>query len=254
LRAGDYVLMRGTLWQDGDHGEEAHDPGRPRDGWEAWPPTYGHGGWLEIHPVDWIIRLEPPAVSSRQSGTAVAMCTEPGERREIPIHITLTRDWAATRSSSLLQARSVDPSIDPRFTAADTIHFNPIEDVVVTGTVRGSPQRQGRFKGSWRVSWREIDLYDKPWLDFDDSLPPSAQSFSSNESWVWRGDNPLPYHGKRHHVSTLAKGIHQHWFHAPLAEHPIRAGDILFTHVYLSGEHPPRTIMLQWHAADSWEH
>jgi hypothetical protein len=255
LGAGDYVLMRGTLWEDGEHGEDRrYVPGR----WDAWPPTRGHGGWLEIHPVDWIIRLEPPAVSARQSGRSLALCTEPGMTQAEPFDVGIRPDWPATRTTSSLQVRNVDSSIDPRFSAVDTIYVNTITDrvdhVQATGEIRGSTQRQGRFKGSWRVSWREIDRYDKPWLGFDDSLPPSAQSFTINESWAWRSDDPLPYSGKFHHVSTLANGIHQHWFHAALSTQSVGAEDNLFAHIYMSRQHPPRTIMLQWHAADGWEH
>ncbi|WP_336855440.1 hypothetical protein [Sinomonas albida] len=49
LSKGDYVLIWGTLFNDGPHGVD------------VWGPLYpGLGGYLEIHPWDWIGRAIPP--------------------------------------------------------------------------------------------------------------------------------------------------------------------------------------------------
>ena len=56
------------------------------------------------------------------------------------------------------------------------------------------------------------------------------------------------------HRSGLAAGLHQHLFEAATAPLEI-AADPLFCWVYLDPDTPPRTLMLQWHAAGGdWEH
>jgi hypothetical protein len=52
-----YVVMRGSLWQDGEHGPIGSSP------WDVGN-TLGHAGWTEIHPVDWIARCAPPQVNA----------------------------------------------------------------------------------------------------------------------------------------------------------------------------------------------
>jgi hypothetical protein len=66
--AGDYVLLRGTLFEDFWHGMpdlEAWDRGRTR----------GHAGWIELHPVDWIVKAEPPPQTARKTTALVQLCT-----------------------------------------------------------------------------------------------------------------------------------------------------------------------------------
>jgi hypothetical protein len=48
----EYVRMAGTLWQDADHGGENRWLSR----------RAGLGGYMEIHPVDWIVRAKEPPV------------------------------------------------------------------------------------------------------------------------------------------------------------------------------------------------
>ncbi|GAC1306678.1 MAG: hypothetical protein NVSMB27_44940 [Ktedonobacteraceae bacterium] len=56
LQKGDYVLMKGTLWQ-----EHAHDAGTPSL-WRENPALLGHVGLIEMHPIDFIVRVQPPAL------------------------------------------------------------------------------------------------------------------------------------------------------------------------------------------------
>ena len=48
LQAGDYVILSGTLWQDNRHGRGMGECIENR--------LLGHGGWLELHPVDAVRR------------------------------------------------------------------------------------------------------------------------------------------------------------------------------------------------------
>lgn len=55
LKPGDYIRVNGSLFEDSEHG------GGPEErAWEQIRP--GHGGWMEIHPPDWIQRLPPPTL------------------------------------------------------------------------------------------------------------------------------------------------------------------------------------------------
>ena len=54
-------------------------------------------------------------------------------------------------------------------------------------------------------------------------------------------------------VARCCAGLHQHFFEGATDTLTI-TGDPLFCWVYLDPDHPPRTLMLQWHSAGSWEH
>jgi len=44
---GDYVIFKGTLFEDFAHGDADGGAGE----WD-FPGMVGHGGWMEVHPVD----------------------------------------------------------------------------------------------------------------------------------------------------------------------------------------------------------
>jgi hypothetical protein len=55
LQEGDFVIVRGTLWQDFCHGyQTVFNTG----------PMAAQSGWSEIHPIDWIQRVPPPPMPS----------------------------------------------------------------------------------------------------------------------------------------------------------------------------------------------
>jgi len=83
LQIGNYVEMKGTLWQD-----ISHATGVPPAQY-CWneAPFQNHGGWLELHPVDSIRRVSAPGLSpydapgeSARQGMkriiAVALCSD----------------------------------------------------------------------------------------------------------------------------------------------------------------------------------
>lgn len=110
LGIGDYVVVRGTLWQDGGH----------VDGWlcsnlricegakeqnACWnrgeippdPPTWPksrvmrpNGGWIEIHPVDGIWRAEPVNAQPK-TARKVALCA-PVQ----PLDVSVSQDFKLT--------------------------------------------------------------------------------------------------------------------------------------------------------------
>jgi len=89
-----------------------------------------------------------------------------------------------------------------------------------------------------------------------DGQPPQVVAWNDDDDAVeteflspW---GPPPAGGG--HRSRLADGLHQHYFDS--AAQTLDAGTgSLFCWVHLDPDHPPRTLMLQWHAAGGdWEH
>lgn len=86
------------------------------------------------------------------------------------------------------------------------------------------------------------------------ALEPPVQAWNDDNAALEKESlapwGPPPVGGG--HRSTLRAGVHQHYFERATATMAV-AGDRLFCWVYLDPVNPPRTLMLQWHAAD-WEH
>jgi len=86
----------------------------------------------------------------------------------------------------------------------------------------------------------------------EDALPASATS-GGNEAWTWVNANPAPFSGGASHRSSVAAGMHQHFFSNAAATLSVSTGDTLFAYVYLFPSHLPRQIMLQWNDG-TWDH
>jgi len=154
LLTGDYVLMKGTFWQDTSHGPW---------GWTLTHP--GYDGYLELHPIDWMVRLESP----------------PPHRRKTTSIIEVTRDevGTASRSGSItpdfevrgldlelkqLKVQTCQELVDGRFTFPDTVVRHDVRSVDEQGRpldrvdydieVRNGPERPGRFKAVYIVTWQ----------------------------------------------------------------------------------------------------
>ena len=56
------------------------------------------------------------------------------------------------------------------------------------------------------------------------------------------------------HRSANVRGLHQHFLDQASETLAVQKGDTLFAWVQLDREFPPRTLMLQWQIAGSWEH
>jgi hypothetical protein len=147
LVADDYVRMAGTLWQDTDHAGV--------DRWTRLRP--GMGAWLELHPVDWIVRVPGPAVRKlvrmveRINWDPVNNFPETRTLEPVP----------RPDANHVLRCREL---VDGRFTWPASIvqHSTAVTatNVVVQTTVRravtlpGFPNPQpGRFKASYILWW-----------------------------------------------------------------------------------------------------
>ncbi len=84
----------------------------------------------------------------------------------------------------------------------------------------------------------------------EDNTPAGA---SLSGTWNWNSYIPGPHSGSLAHQSTLASGLHQHYFKNATAGLSVLAGDTLFTYVYLDPANPPIEIMLQLYDGN-WNH
>ncbi len=111
-------------------------------------------------------------------------------------------------------------------------------------------------------------------IDYEDPLKDATPETLEPQDFVWldealpaganpQGDGPNPFQlvslserpvhqGEK--VSTrTAEGRSQHFFTGAKPELVVGQGDVLFAHVFLDPENPPREIMLQWNDG-SWSH
>jgi hypothetical protein len=141
LQPGTYVRMNGTLWQDA-----SHEGSGPLEPWEAAFP--GQGGWLEIHPIDWIERVPEPTL--RKTPILVQNIFIPpssfGQEK-----IVILRPDRPKLPGEVLRCREL---IDDRFTTKGIQRYITIspQQVAVSVTVAGP---DGRFKAVYLVWWEQ---------------------------------------------------------------------------------------------------
>lgn len=165
LRQGDYVLMRGTLWQDGAHGDA--EPGTVDDPWDQGY-TKNHAGWLELHPVDYIVKLNAPLPGQRRTAFKSARIYPPPGFADETLHIFPAFDkFYPAFACSTLDAKKaqvhkvqrIDELIDGRFTDMATVPTYQVENnrdhvkvsIGVTPVLPTTPI--ARFKGTFVVTW-----------------------------------------------------------------------------------------------------
>ena len=145
LKAGDYVRIVGTLWED-----QVHDPDRVASCWQDGP-TVGRAH-MEIHPVDYLARVVPATRALPSTYTALALCDNatidgmeimPPDKR--PAGAPVAVDWTAVGAFTTA-GRPLDP-----------------EKLQDKGVVRVSAQalnwqdssgpHKGKFFALYRVYW-----------------------------------------------------------------------------------------------------
>lgn len=251
LQDGDYVVIRGTIWQ-----ENGHD-GCTGDLWESVPAP-GFAGFAEMHPPDWIVRVGGPNPNLRIStgritlwsrsptGTSIAGTMQVGGATQ-PITAP-----AVVTSPRALQVRSVKQMIDARFTNPRSVvsiqESQTVNSVNATAVVAPTGSQPARLKVAWLVGWRVVDDFDVPWVD--DQTPPGAALAGDGEGWSWVSDNVFA--GTVAHSSALSAGMHQHYFTGAGQSMAVNWMDTLFAMVFLDPDHPPDEVMLQWHTPTGW--
>jgi hypothetical protein len=263
LQSGDYVILKGALWEDSHEGSVTSQWGQP--------PTESHYSLTEVHPMDWIVRVDEPESAYRKTVCNVQRVVEPGDPSQ-SICVDIKPDFTPAAPTSQYSVGEIQELIDGRgFTDITTFaagspapsagYFaatNLQTHVAVTGTVSATATKQGRFKASYIVGWREKDSRDvvdpqtgNSWVDED--LPPGAKLRGNMEKWNWV-TSPV-FSGHKAHQSANQKGRHQHYFIAATNPLTVAAGDTLFACVYLDPAAVPCEVMLQWTDDNvTWEH
>jgi hypothetical protein len=135
-------------------------------------------------------------------------------------------------------------------TSASGTYYNPsigtfLTSVGSTGYIGGTTNPPGGGGGgtsSNTVVW------------VDDTLPAGAvPGTDGGDAWTWVSSNPTPYSGTVANQSTLAAGLHQHYFSGASQTLTVNTGDVLFAYVYLDPANPPSEVMLQWNNG-TWDH
>jgi hypothetical protein len=72
---------------------------------------------------------------------------------------------------------------------------------------------------------------------------------SQGGTWEWQ------LHSKQTvHTEPAGVGTTSHWMQGDPVGHGVGTGDVLFAYVFIPAKHVPRTIMLEWHDGEGWEH
>src|SRR2546425_772192 len=172
LQEDDYVLMRGTLWQDVNHGA-------PPGVWDIGP-TVNHTGWSEFHPIDWIIRVRPPQPNVRLTKLQVKNAQGAAGRwasgwGALEATYSTGSDFRPSAPNRMLQLRWVQGLIDNRVTnvVAQAMQIKRFDDHIEGHLTLPASKPQLRFKATWLLGWSEIDpQMDQVWVN--DQLPPLA--------------------------------------------------------------------------------
>ncbi|UUO04517.1 PSD1 and planctomycete cytochrome C domain-containing protein [Blastopirellula sp. J2-11] len=106
-------------------------------------------------------------------------------------------------------------------------------------------------------------------IDYQDPIAPSDVAPYEPTEIVWIEDAvpigaktgggwnyvsaPEPVFGGDKAFYRSAEGLSQHYFIEASPPLEVTAGDVLFAHVYIDPENPPKQIMLEWYDG-SWEH
>jgi hypothetical protein len=161
LRLGDYVIETGSLVEDvahihkiSDWAQATSDDRRHRCWFDRMP---GHGGWLEIHPLDAIRRVDGPL--AHDDAQLVQACADPAPE--------VGSDYVY---KELHPAQTVPPTIrsrlrwrriiDYRFSDMSTVVLSEKVDPFDPGTLTvRAVQRRGagliRFKAVYMLWWEE---------------------------------------------------------------------------------------------------
>lgn len=115
LQAGDYVIVSGTLWEDSPHKDQSR-AGRLRTCLDD--RFKGHGGWLEIHPVDAVRRVDAPSPRKHVLGFSACYPEEP--------HVGASLIPPTPPPDNTAQLR-YEVIVDTRFTSSNIVHSEAVD-------------------------------------------------------------------------------------------------------------------------------
>ncbi|HJT75870.1 MAG TPA: hypothetical protein VJ739_01605 [Gemmataceae bacterium] len=138
--------------------------------------------------------------------------------------------------------------IEPRVGPPQTLEVTGPEDSQVEVVVQSEGQ----------VSAGDIQLLDyrqpgpgvkdrpeRAW--FEDQVPPGA---AADGTWNWDSQKVQ----RPAHTEPPAVGLHGHWFQGAADPFFVGPTDSLFVYAYLSPEHPPEAVVVEWNDGSGWEH
>jgi hypothetical protein len=143
----------------------------------------------------------------------------------------------------------------PRYMKIPEVQPTPPQAVAVAGPEGGTVEVTVQSQGP--VANGEVQLLEpsvtrlpvhkqqeRGW--FEGKLPTGA---SQGGTWNWE------VHSKKTvHTEPAGFGTTSHWFSGDPAGHGVGTGDVLFAWVYIPEQSIPRTVMLEWHDGEGWEH
>lgn len=144
LRFGDYVLVKATLYEDGPHGA----PG-------CFPRGLWNSGWLELHSIDWITKIDPPARATT-SGRVAACVDKGGSPTPVDQDISPPSAWFVQRDSN--DTLHYCTLIDERFTTLGQVSGLQIQKtssnvIHVSLTLNPSAAQNAAFTASIVMWW-----------------------------------------------------------------------------------------------------
>jgi hypothetical protein len=146
LKAGDYVILSGTLWQDTSHGGDQDTTERSR---KCFNERFkGHGGWLELHPVDAVRRVDAPSPRKHVVGMSACYPLRPN------FDTQLRHPEAPPSTSARLRFEVI---VDDRFTSPNAVHAEQVNTACeppllrVTANVLGT----GSYNATYTMWWEE---------------------------------------------------------------------------------------------------
>jgi hypothetical protein len=244
LKVGDYVMLRGTIWQENNHAIDTSE-------WSL-APTINHDGYSEMHPPDWVARVRPPNPNARLTVGRIAKASPAISGPQISVNVQVPLDFSPSSPERKLQLRSFKRLVDTRCTNFATVisvtEQPSVDHLDIQVVIQPNGTDQARFKACWQLGWSEVDQLDQVWVD--DETPAGATLAGDNEGWDWRGDNVFT--GKLSHQSVLRQGMHQHYFYGAATPLAVNYQDSLFAMVFLDPDNPPDEVMLQWHSPADW--
>jgi hypothetical protein len=155
LRAGDYVIVSGILWQDSVHGQESVDESNKELDARRLRQCFDgqfkyHGGWLEIHPVDAIRRVDEPSPRKHAVGLAACYPHRPH------LSALLTPPFPPPDITAQLNYKVI---VDGRFTSSNAVHTEAVAPNCEPPalSVAADLPSPGTFNATYILWWKKSD-------------------------------------------------------------------------------------------------
>lgn len=151
LKAGDYVIVTGTLWEDIAHLKSTPDPNR-----QCFEDAIAcQGSWLEIHPVDVVRYVSPPPVQRKQPNV-VPLCAYPGRGNFLSTAVSADSTPADVANWTLKFQEVADSRFtDPTTVREKQLQIDPCDPTKIDVNLEaGNPNGFGLYNSAI-VAWWE---------------------------------------------------------------------------------------------------